>query len=249
MKAFIAFAVAILIVAVTPRHLAKAQNSKPIVVAVIDTGYTFNSAPINLCDQGHADVTTKFSFRRVPGDDNGHGTNIAHIISDRLIGHESKYCIVIIKYWDTEISAEAAVKNTAKAIRLATEMGVDFINYSSFGSLPNEEERLAVVEALEKGVKIVTAAGNNSKKIVQKTVTNDTESTNIFPAGYDPRIVVVGNLDTHGHQAPTSNYGDRVNYWEVGTNVYAGGHRMTGTSQATAVHTAKMVLEEINRRK
>ena len=67
---------------------------------------------------------------------------------------------------------------------------------------------------------------------------------------YDKRIYIVGNLVKKDSRsiANTSNYGEPVNTWEVGTNVLSrlpgkSFGFMTGTSQATAVKTGKIVRE------
>lgn len=64
---------------------------------------------------------------------------------------------------------------------------------------------------------------------------------------YDKRIVVVGNKDSFGTRIKSSNYGKLVNRWEIGENQEAYGITLTGTSQATAVATGKLIGENKNK--
>jgi hypothetical protein len=52
---------------------------------------------------------------------------------------------------------------------------------------------------------------------------------------------VVGNVDRSGKIANNSNYGKSITRWEIGVNVKAYGLIMSGTSQATATATGKIV--------
>jgi len=58
---------------------------------------------------------------------------------------------------------------------------------------------------------------------------------------YDPRIIVVGNKNEDGTPHYASSYGSSVKYWENGVNVVAFGIKLTGSSQATAIETGKIV--------
>ena len=107
-----------------------------IRVAVIDTGFDFNSTwnsdffksrglvRPKLCDTGHYDVITK-STKVV--DNHGHGTHIAGLIAK--YNENTDYCLIIIKYFDSK-----STKNTAllsqKAFQKAIDLDVDVINYS-----------------------------------------------------------------------------------------------------------------------
>jgi subtilisin family serine protease len=130
-------------------------------------------------------------------------------------------------------------------LRRAIELKVNFINISGGGPEYSETEYQLIKRALDSGIKIVAAAGNDGHDI-------SIESNRYYPASYDKRITVVGNLAENGSRAPSSNYGGPTNRWEVGTAVRAripctnpNSHncsgKLTGTSMACAVATGKLV--------
>jgi hypothetical protein len=90
------------------------------------------------------------------------------------------------------------------------------------------EEREVVKEALDAGITVVTAAGNEHSDLDSKC--------DFFPACIDSRVVSVGCSD-----CVQSNTGKVIKIWEHGKAITAGGYTMTGTSQATAVFTGKLV--------
>ena len=238
--------------------LASTSLAKTITVAVIDTGIDASSVS-KLCKFGHK----AFTGRRDDAlkDTIGHGTHIAGLIQQHA-GEDADYCMVSLKWFDEKADSDQNLFNLQRALRYAINIKVDFINISGGGIEPNPTERSLIIEALNKGIKVVVAAGNEGHDL--------TFSCNYFPACYDSRLVVVGNLL---HQSPdkvsrwawvqstmrldsdkneSSNYGAYVNRWEVGTDVVSklpGGitGTMTGTSQATAIATGKLIKERLAR--
>jgi hypothetical protein len=170
--------------------------------------------------------------------------------------------LVILKYWTDGITEQVSIKNTVNALKRAENMGVNFINYSSFGAHPDPEEREVIQRLLNSGTVIVSAAGNNGDEIVSESYNNESKFTRfirristlekepslIYPGDYNNKVIVVGNLMPTMIRNPSSNWGSRVDVWEVGTMVLSGGTYMTGTSQATAVHTGKLVRNLIKER-
>jgi major intracellular serine protease len=208
--------------------------AKTIHIAVIDTG--IDAAVPKLCKVGH-----KSFVKSLPDplqDEHGHGTHIAGIISS-IAGDGDYYCLISIKYYDGS-GRESNLTNLIKSIQYAVSLRVDFINISGGGEDPSDEERKTIEKALDNGINVVVAAGNDGKDL--------DKDCNYFPACYDTRIIMVGNLlnTSPPTPAPSSNHGSRVTRWEVGTHIKStlpGGHvgTMSGTSQATAVATGKMV--------
>lgn len=215
--------------------------AKTIKVAVIDTGFDFkatwqpNSDDLprkpTLCRTGHTDFTGTGI-----NDSHGHGTHIAGLIG-KYAGY-ADYCLVILKYYkpDTDITNLA---NSILAINLAIDQKVDVINYSGGGLLKSELECAAIVQALDKGIKVVAAAGNERL---------DLDKFNYYPALCDPRVIVVEGLDSFGNRVPSSNYSTHkiTTVKELGNHVLSTlpngqyGY-MTGTSQATAIVSGKTV--------
>lgn len=227
---------------------ARACSLKPITIGVIDTGFGYqdlgHDAP--LCQFGHKDFTVDQVFSgtfpvhsKLPLDFNSHGTNVVGLINEYASKGDIKYCFVIIKYWSNQQSGIKNVIASADALKYANNLKLDVINYSGGGSNSNEEERIAAKHILDRGALIVAAAGNEGDRL-------DGVMKSYFPAMYDPRIVMVGSTDGHGHRADSSNYGSFINAWEVGVDQVAYGIKMSGTSQATAIVTGKRVSEMNN---
>lgn len=252
----------------------KAVSKKLIIVAVIDTGIDTNLLKGNsYCKDGHVD----FSDTGLQ-DTHGHGTHISGLIdqyaknyifgkgipANKIDDISLNYCQIIIKYYNPKATGEESLARTIQSFRWAIDHHANIINYSGGGSSPSPEEKELIVEALNKGIKVVAAAGNDGIDIdndpCKGMKTRETKVSckqdypnkygTYYPAMYDSRIYIVGNLVSYdsGKIAKTSNYGDRVTYWEVGTDVLSRlpsgqyGY-MTGTSQATAIKSGKLVRE------
>ena len=218
-------------------------TAKPIVIAVIDTGLGAKQRiPSDfLCKYGHRDFTTvqKFSSSYgtkdpVPTDTHGHGTNIAGVIREHAKKTGKDFCLVILKYYDPT-QPDDSLKNEVAAIRWATTLKADIINFSSGGYIYSSDEYVAVKKYIDNGGTFVAAAGNEN---------NDLGVNAYFPACDDKRIIVVGNYSRSMSKSPQSNFGKRVNRWEYGENVTGFNLVMTGTSQACAVATGKIVGEK-----
>ena len=253
------------------KHLAIAAlvslsaNAQPVKIAVIDTGLDMTwsakksdprltmhmdegidggTVPIKVCEDGLYDFTKGTLDGKVKEeemkDDHGHGTHIAGLVAKYAAGQD--YCVVVMKYYDAKGSDMLNLVNTVKAFETAVKLKVDVINYSGGGIAPSFEEKAQVEAALDAGIIVVAAAGNER---------SDINSRRYYPAAYDPRIVVVGSVDKFGVNLPTSNTSKnkpgqiRVEK-ELGNDVFStlpGGQYgyMTGTSQATAIMTGGIV--------
>lgn len=223
-------------------------TQKQLIVAVIDTGYS-NIKPypnINLCKTGHSDYVDKtVPIDTVPKDYHGHGTNVASIIDGYLndLDHNS-YCLVILKYYSENIPASQTVINTISAFQKANAIGADYINYSGGGEVGDGDEGMAVKSNLDRGAIVVVSAMNHGKYLSKIPVEGE-DTVAVYPALYDDRLIVVGNLNPDDSIHKRSNYGPNVKVWEKGTDISAGGITLSGTSQATAVHTGKIIRERI----
>ena len=225
-----------------------------VVVAVLDTGIdpALMDSPF-ICKTGHKDFTGSGLV-----DNHGHGTHIAGLVEQYAKGvvltkrtpaeldkAKADFCIIVIKYYDPKVTHNNFLMNTIKAIDWAINQNVDIINYSGGGAEPDAAERAVVLKALNKGIKFVAAAGNER---------NDIDKVKYYPAMYDSRIFIVGNLvdsKVATLVASSSNFGKSVNTWEIGSNVLSrmpgkSFGTMTGTSQACAVKSGKLVREMLN---
>jgi hypothetical protein len=208
-------------------------------IAIVDTGYTkptgMDSA--NLCKTGHYDAST--DSNTVGADENvrgieNHGTNIAHIIDDKLkyLG-KNKYCLVIFKMYGGD---KNPIDMSVKILEKIKYGNFSFVNYSTSGEGYDLREDRLIKKILDSGVIFAAAAGNKGVSL---------DKVKMYPAMYDPRILVVGNGFSAYNKAPTSNFGSAVKQWVSGENIYAGGFLKSGTSQSTAIFTARMAHDSI----
>lgn len=237
--------------------LKRPVKRKQVVIAVIDTGIDDKLIDSKtLCKEGHEDFTGSGLT-----DHDGHGTHISGIIDqyakdyifNNNIDHDEaieqidiNYCQIIFKYFDPTKPNTNTIKNTVNSFKMAIARGVDIINYSSGGLEFSEEEHDIVIAAINQGIIVVAAAGNERSELMEKG--KGGPRNHYYPAQYDPRIYVVGNLESFRPRivAPTSNYGKLVNMWEVGTKVFSRGKAdtwvsSTGTSQAAAIKSGKLI--------
>lgn len=222
--------------------------AKTIRVAVIDTG--ISSLTPKLCSEGHKALTGKEPLK----DEHGHGTHVAGLIND--YAGSADYCLVAIKFYDPTANGAINLRHMIDAIDYAISLKVDLINISGGGPEASGQEKEYISKALDNGIKVVVAAGNSGQNL--------SHNCDYYPACYDKRIIVVGNLSEKespslmsnfgysANRAPSSNYGRVVTRWEVGVNVTSacvnGRHacRLSGTSQAAAIASGKIVKEMFN---
>lgn len=221
-------------------------NAKQVRLAVIDTGIDLNNTDAPIC--GLYDLTGEGIY-----DFNGHGTHVSDTIDqyvknrvrtrqhpnlrNKPLNKRTNYCQYIIKFYTSKGDALLNTVRTIQAFNLALKLNVDIINYSAGGPIFVKPEKDIIKKLLDNNITLVTVAGNDGVNIDEK---------GYYPASYDSRVIVVGNLKKDGTKNLTSNFGNTVRFWEVGTEVLAllpgkviG--TLTGTSQATAVKTGKII--------
>lgn len=230
-----------------PIHRHKPRRmvaSNPVVVAVIDTGLTVSyfTKEAKLCKNGHKNFTanpdtqsTQYTVDPVPVDNHGHGTNITGLI--HTYAGNVDYCLVIVKYYDPKSPYDDNLKNTLKAIKYATSIKAKYINYSGGGIEFNPAERKAVKAFLDAGGKFIAAAGNERSDLAKQPY---------YPAMDDDRVIVVGSKEADGKVAKYSNFGDRVDRWELGSRREGFGVIESGTSQAAAIATGKIIKNDLS---
>lgn len=219
----------------------------PIKVAVIDSGLDQNNLlnKVKLCPGLSKDFTTDNDPFL---DKQGHGTHVSGLIKDNA--KDAEYCEIMIKFWTPHEFGHDEQSNITKSILYAIKIKANIINISAGGTDPNAEEQAAIEQALDAGIVIVAAAGNEW---------SDLRLFPYYPACYDSRLIVVEALTEDGSKRyEHSNYlgtskGVLINRCnlnrtdkEIGENVDVRSTtfrkmRMTGTSQATAIHTGKIL--------
>ena len=221
--------------------ISQSSIAKTIRIAVIDTGYDFNSNWPNaskvglskpkLCPTGHKDFTGTGLQ-----DHHNHGTHVSGLIAKGL--DDIDYCLIIIKFYDPTSYKIDNLKTSIQSIKWAIEQKVDIINYSGGGTIFDKEEQQAVLQALSNNIKIITAAGNEK---------SDIDKHHYYPAFYYPELeTIVGNVDEHGEIIKSSNYGKSVTVYKMGVNVLSvlpdnNYGTMTGTSQSCALQTNTVI--------
>lgn len=198
-------------------------QAKQITVLEIDTGVDLSHPEI----RGHVNIA---NWKDNPNyeDFHGHGTHVAGIILKDVCDEVE---LTSCKYYD--LTNKAANDDTA-CFREALKTHYDVINFSSGGQGFNQKE-YDVLKLIKST--IVVAAGNDGRNL---------STWNYYPASYRlPNIVVVGNLEGKVINE-SSNYGLPGMVFEQGTRIYSyfpGGRYgiMTGTSQASALHTNKLL--------
>lgn len=221
-------------------NLALADTPNPVVIAVIDTGIDTSLTQAKLCKTGHADFTQSPAvIGGIPYDTHGHGSNVAELIHRNAAKAGSNYCLAIIKYYKDGASSKETLANSNEALKFAASINPSIVNYSGGGPVQDPVERKVVAELLNNKAYLVFAAGNEGA---------DLSVSPYYPASYDDRIIVVGNLLSSGQDGnlllnPSSNYGSKVTVWEAGTHICAAKRCLTGTSQATAIVSGKLAAK------
>ncbi len=241
------------------------KGSKKVIVAIIDTGadvkhedlknnFWVNTAEIpnnGIDDDKNGFIDDVYGWNFVNNDNDltdnhGHGTHIAGIIGAEanngkgIVGISPEVSLMILKYYDPKVPNTDNLRNTILAIKYATKMGANIINYSGGGTEFSQDEKAAIEEAKNQGILFVAAAGNER---------SNSDKHKYFPADYGlSNIISVTAIDPDTKVLDSSNYGvETVDIAAPGQNIVSTlpgnkyGH-MTGTSQATAFVSGAAVL-------
>lgn len=150
-------------------------------------------------------------------DDNGHGTEMATIICENS---NSNVKLMPIKVANS--SGKATILNTYIGIQKAIENGAKVINISMNTVVSASSQILTDIinEASDKGIIVVTSAGNNGADVKNYTPSNI------------EKAVVVSAIEDDNSFAEYSNFGETVDYCAYGKY-----NDKTGTSYAAATVT------------
>jgi type VII secretion-associated serine protease mycosin len=183
----------------------------PIVVAVVDTGV----------DGGHPDLSGKlvpgynaFANNGDAGDDNGHGTAVAGLIAANtdngtgIAGLCWGCRIMPIKSLNRNGGGSDAT--VAAGIRWAADNGARVINLSLGGSGESQTLGEAVNYALERGIIVIAASGNERQE----------GNAPNYPAAY-PDVLAVGATGNSDVITGFSNTGDYVDISAPGVGLWS----------------------------
>ncbi len=230
-------------------------KGKGVTVAVIDSGINGNHEDLkkNIAGKfntaGHAINGTE--------DNNGHGTHVAGIIAAQanngkgVAGVAPEAKIISIKALDLmwnpytgRLSASGSTADIVRAVNMAVSKKVHVINMSLGGDYgPGGEDpvyKAAVTNALDKGIVVVVAAGNETTDLAS-------EDNTVLPAEF-PGVITVSATVEAGGKASYSNYGaGKITIAAPGSDIastykansYA---ELDGTSMATPVVSGVVAL-------
>jgi thermitase len=197
------------------------------VVAVIDTGINPNHPEFaDRLVPGYDFV----NFDETPEDDHGHGTHVAGIIAAGINGAGLAGLCPTCKIMPIKVlnsSNQGTWSVVVRGINFAVEQGAEVINLSLGAASGSETVRLAIQAAVDAGIVVVAAAGNNAS------------SAPYYPAAY-PGVIGVSATDNQDQLWGLSNYGENIDLAAPGYRIYStyndlstGGYAyMTGTSMA-----------------
>lgn len=203
------------------------EPEKEVTVAIVDSGI----------DLKHPELRSKLIEGKnfihedePPMDSTGHGTHVAGLVgavTNNKMGIASaakNVKIMPVKVFEGKTTYMSTV---IQGIRYAVDHGADIINLSlgSYNNMSALED--AIDYAVDKGVLVVGAAGNDNDHAV------------LYPATY-PDVLAVGSVNSaKGTKSAFSNYGETVDISAPGTNIFStwmnGYETLDGTSMSTAI--------------
>lgn len=218
---------------------------KGIKVAVIDSGIQKSHKELN--GKATASVTYSTPYNKAE-DNDGHGTHVSGIIAAKANNEEGgagiAYNASIVSYKALEENpamgtAGGSTADIIKALNASVKSGARVINMSLGGPYYDALYEVAVDAAVNKGIVVVAAAGNDGKAL-SKT---KGDANYYSPACFDNVITVSAKKQGEESLASFSNYGGGIiDITAPGTGIASsvpdGYAWMDGTSQATPMVAA-----------
>ena len=216
-----------------PSAPSQPESSAPIVVAVIDTGFSPDAIPLKNTLAGKNYLDPQLDCR----DTYGHGTAVASIILERA--PETLLVPLVSNAYDDGTIRQVDNEVLAQMIEDAVDVyHCDIINLSAGLALDKKSVRKAVAYAISQNVPVICSAGNDY---------HYNGAVKYYPAGYEDTIAV-GALTADGTSiAEFSQRGDWVDLYATGEAVtittLSGSTRTSdGTSFSAAKVTAQTAL-------
>ncbi len=142
------------------------------------------------------------------GEDNGHGTHVAGIVSavtdnETGIASAAFSCKLMITAHYNRFDPEGGLYNALQGIEYCARNGADVMNFS-WGSLhsPYQAEEDVIEYALSQGAILFAGVGNDDVEDRRQN------QSHFYPAAYDGVIGVGATSDERDRKASFSNYGD-----------------------------------------
>ncbi|MFS1513902.1 S8 family peptidase [Chengkuizengella sp. SCS-71B] len=234
-----------------PEVWDQSERGKGIVIAIIDTG----------CDRDHPDLKDRvIGGRNFTDDDNGnpnkfsdyigHGTHVAGTIAASIngsgvVGVAPEASLLILKALGGKYGS-GSYDWIINAINYAVDKNADIISMSLGGPHDIPELHQAVINAVEKNILVVCAAGNEGDG---RSHTNEYS----YPGSYN-EVISVGAIDFEKRSANFTNSNNEIDLVAPGVKVISTYPRnkfteLSGTSMATPhVSGALALLKNISER-
>ncbi|CCH40700.1 hypothetical protein BN7_234 [Wickerhamomyces ciferrii] len=205
------------------------STGEGVTAYVLDTGI----ATTNRDFEGRAKFGVSYVLFGIPGDFNGHGTHVAGIIGSKTYGVAKKVDIVDVKILGAlgSGSLSSIIRGIEWANNDRKKKNVKAVANLSLGSSFNNALNQAVDAAVDDGLVIVVAAGNENQNV-----------SGTSPAS-SSKAITVGALDDRSDTiALFSNWGPSVDIFAPGVavtslsnSIFGGTNTFSGTSQASPV--------------
>lgn len=209
-----------------PQGWEISTGSATVTIAIIDSGI----------DAFHPDLITKVlpgidyvDGDNIPQDEYGHGTHVAGIAaaaSNNSIGVSGvSWGAQILPVRVLDAVGDGNYANLSAGIIWSVDHGAQIINLSLGGTLPNNTLKIAVDYAINHGVMLIAAAGNDASGNLR------------YPARY-PSVIGVGSTNSIDQRSGFSNQGTGLDLVAPGEAIFStnpgGGYgNRTGTSMST----------------
>lgn len=198
-----------------PMYWEKGNNGKGIKIAILDTG----------CDKNHPDLKDRIiEGKNFTNDDNGnldifndyngHGTHVAGTIAasknDKgVIGVAPEADLLILKVFGAKGDVEP--NWITDALDYAIEQKVNIISMSFGSKEPDKSMHQAIKRAVEKGILVVCAAGNDGDK-------NPMSEEFRYPGAFN-EVISVGAIDFSGRFPEFTNTNKEVDLVAPGVDI------------------------------
>lgn len=211
-------------------YLGEISALPEIVVGIIDTGIDLDHEFLKsrIIETGFNN--SESGKINSEDDDDGHGTHVAGIVADNTTENVK---IKAFKCMDRD--GNGKLSDVCLAVNAAVENDVDVINMSLGSRGISSLLEDTVNNAIEQGITVCVAAGNNGQN-----------AQNYTPANIE-NCITVGAINENDQKPLWSNYGDAVDIWAPGSSIESayndGGYKsLSGTSMATPFVAAASAL-------
>lgn len=193
-----------------------------VIIAILDTGISSVNTDMNGNIIGGYNFIANNAYYE---DDNGHGTMVASVVagitdnSYGISGIAGKSKLLAVKVMNS--SGSGTYSSMIRGIEYAVANGADVINMSIGGRTESTALKLAVDNALKRGVTVVAAAGNEGSTTLR------------YPAAYD-NVIGVGAVDYYNNRASYSNTGPGLTIMAGGTARVSTTTNYIGTASGTS---------------